>query len=57
MITKLQAIKKQLAIVEQEEKTSPKECQPLRALLENLARDLLTVEQYEQVLKVELIEH
>lgn len=56
MITKKQAIKKQLEIIKKEQAEFPKESELLRALLENLARDLLTVEDYEELFEVDLVE-
>lgn len=57
MITKKQAIKKQLEIIKKEQAEFPKESELLRALLENLARDLLTVEEYEKIFECDLIEY
>lgn len=57
MITKKQAIKKQLEIIKKEQNEFPKESELLRAMLENLARDLLTVEEYENIFECDLIEY
>ena len=49
------AIKKQLEIVNNETDQNAKKL--LLALLVNLGRDLLSVEKYEKIFNVELIEH
>lgn len=57
MITKKQAIKKQLEVIKKDQNEFPKESELLIAMLRNLARDLLTVQDYEEMFECDLIEH
>lgn len=56
MMTKKEAIKKQLRTIKQEEPTASRECALLLAMLQNIGRDLLTVQDYENTFNVELKE-